>query len=620
MNPGVWHADHVIPWSKGGKTVISNAQALCVPCNVSKSDKMNPLHYVPAGEQLRTWQIEFIDRFIAWSKEQLALPLKERKSFVLNAFPGSGKTWAQLIVTKCLIEEKFIQKVAVCVPSDKLRTDFAQEARTFGLNLYVCKQKVLCDLDEYDGLVLTYAQLRNPQTSTYLEYFCSTNKVLVSADEMHHLSKNRSWGTSFQESFQKAELKLKTSGTAFRSDGAPIPGVRYLNKSIDLSAPHAYSYGYGISKWNPSQSALSDGVVRDVVFHPWDGEVRFVVKSDDGEREYCHKLSDNLDEIYKDELPSNEIAKLKSLRRQFCIECGTERHPNGTNYVREQIKAAHLQLSEIRSTLHPHAGGLIVCQDRKHADAVALVVREITGTQPVVVHGDSINYKKKLEAFQLQRTPSREPWLIAVKMVTEGVDIKHLRVCVYLTTETAPLFWTQVLGRILRVERGIPFDSQTAHFYQYDDGVDNTKDGEEENVRLRYFAQSLLEEKEFTIKEEKEKKEPHDNDGEENRGCVICRNPWSLFYTGGECPGPGKYPCPKKAPPEVINLGATGECNEQIYNGDRYELKELELFKPLEVRWNKPAVACKYLIDSMLERLRDVNYLVLQQDFHNNDQ
>lgn len=34
------HADHIIPWSKGGKTELSNGQMLCSSCNLHKSDKM----------------------------------------------------------------------------------------------------------------------------------------------------------------------------------------------------------------------------------------------------------------------------------------------------------------------------------------------------------------------------------------------------------------------------------------------------------------------------------------------------------------------------------------------------------------------------------------------------
>ncbi len=35
-----WHADHIVPWIKGGKTIIANAQALCIKCNLSKKDSM----------------------------------------------------------------------------------------------------------------------------------------------------------------------------------------------------------------------------------------------------------------------------------------------------------------------------------------------------------------------------------------------------------------------------------------------------------------------------------------------------------------------------------------------------------------------------------------------------
>jgi hypothetical protein len=37
-NGGKLHVDHIIPWSKGGETVLTNLQILCEQCNIGKSD------------------------------------------------------------------------------------------------------------------------------------------------------------------------------------------------------------------------------------------------------------------------------------------------------------------------------------------------------------------------------------------------------------------------------------------------------------------------------------------------------------------------------------------------------------------------------------------------------
>jgi hypothetical protein len=39
LSPGVeLHVDHIVPWSKGGETVIKNLQTLCSVCNLGKSN------------------------------------------------------------------------------------------------------------------------------------------------------------------------------------------------------------------------------------------------------------------------------------------------------------------------------------------------------------------------------------------------------------------------------------------------------------------------------------------------------------------------------------------------------------------------------------------------------
>jgi hypothetical protein len=58
----------------------------------------------------------------------------------------------------------------------------------------------------------------------------------------------------------------------------------------------------------------------------------------------------------------------------------------------------------------------------------------------------------KLAAF----THDRAPWIVAVNMVSEGVDIPRLRVGVYATAAKTPLVFRQIVGRFVRTLPGRP--------------------------------------------------------------------------------------------------------------------------------------------------------------------
>jgi superfamily II DNA/RNA helicase len=55
----------------------------------------------------------------------------------------------------------------------------------------------------------------------------------------------------------------------------------------------------------------------------------------------------------------------------------------------------------------------------------------------------------RIEAF----TAGTQRWMVAVRMVSEGVDIPRLAVGVYATSASTPLFFAQAIGRFVRARR-----------------------------------------------------------------------------------------------------------------------------------------------------------------------
>jgi len=183
-----------------------------------------------------------------------------------------------------------------------------------------------------------------------------------------------------------------------------------------------YRYSYG--------EALRDGVCRPVLFEHVGGTATFQVP--DGT---IHTVS-----------PDDDLnAQGESYRLRTLLD------PKG-GHLREMIEVADARLARLRAT---GDAGLIVCMDIDHADTVAEVLTERTGSRPVVVcsrlnNPDDPEPAAALEAF----TDGSGPWIVAVKMVSEGVDIRRLRVLVYATNVLAELSFRQIVGRIVRNDPG----------------------------------------------------------------------------------------------------------------------------------------------------------------------
>jgi hypothetical protein len=112
------------------------------------------------------------------------------------------------------------------------------------------------------------------------------------------------------------------------------------------------------------------------------------------------------------------------------------------------LRAADRRLTEVRRHV-PDAGGLVIASDQRQARAYARALSSITGEPPTTVLSDDPGASRRIEAF----SGSEDRWMVAVRMVSEGVDVPRLAVGVYATATSTPLFFAQAVGRFVRSRR-----------------------------------------------------------------------------------------------------------------------------------------------------------------------
>jgi hypothetical protein len=91
----------------------------------------------------------------------------------------------------------------------------------------------------------------------------------------------------------------------------------------------------------------------------------------------------------------------------------------------------------------------VIASDHEGARAYAALLRRVTGARPVVVLSDDKTASRKIAAF----ATSEDRWMVAVRMVSEGVDIPRLAVGVFATSVSTALFFAQAVGRFVRVRQ-----------------------------------------------------------------------------------------------------------------------------------------------------------------------
>jgi superfamily II DNA or RNA helicase len=446
---------------------------------------------------LRAWQERALERMAAW----------QDGPFLLSAAPGAGKTIPSLVFARGLLRAGVVRRVHVLCPTTPLTRQWAEAAGRLGVQLAPDAAELRPPRD-FDGIVATYA--RAASSAGRWAPQCGRD-TLVIADEAHHLGEELAWGEGFARAFAATRRWLLLSGTPFRSDQSPIAGVRYED---GIAVPDV-SYTYA--------DAVRDGICRPVAFIPYDGTLSW-------------QSGDDVIESSFDTVLSGREAS-----RRYRTAISTEL-ADGLPRI---LRAADERLGEVRAGGHPDAGGLVVTADGEHARRVAAVLRDVTGRAPTVVLHTDARAAAKLRAFGR----GRERWLVAVNMVSEGVDIPRLRVGVYASGAKTPLIFRQIVGRFVRTLAGRP--AEHSYLFLPADRLLRAHAAEVE-VELRHVLAPPAEELPVAFDErpERRRSEPTEPDAFVPLDADVAPQ---LALFGGGAPAP--VPPPRPARPPVTFAG-----------------------------------------------------------------
>ena len=398
-------------------------------------------------------------RLRRWQRAALeAFGDRRGDDFLAVATPGAGKTTFALAAARQHLGEHPRRRLIVVAPTQHLKTQWADAAEALDLHLEpswsASDGRLPADVH---GMVTTYQQV----AASAAALAPLARDAFVVLDEAHHSGEERAWGDGVREAFAGAAVRLSLSGTPFRSDTRAIPFVRYDDDGL---AQADVEYGYG--------DALRDGgVVRPVRFPRTDGEMEWVAA--DGTYASA-SFQDALD----------PVASSQRLRTALSVD---------GEWLPDVLARAHERLVDVRRS-HPAAGGMVIAIDQDHARGIAMLLRRRVGVDAEVVVSEDAGASERIGSF----AQGTRPWIVAVRMLSEGVDIPRLRVGVFATTTTTELFFRQAVGRLVRWTRGL--GPQPSHMFIPDD------------PRLRAHAFAIAEQRRHSLRRDAEGRPVEDED------------------------------------------------------------------------------------------------------------
>lgn len=379
---------------------------------------------------LRAWQSEATAKALRYLVEDRA-----DRHFLINAAPGAGKTICASVIAKRLLELGEIERVIVIAPRSEVVKQWGDEYK-FVTGRHMTKVTG-ADGDVSDfglDLCATWAAIQSLQDA--FQAVCKQSKTLVICDEHHHAAVEAAWGSKAGDAFADAKFVLVLTGTPIRSDGKETVWFAFDDAGkIDHPEAGTFTLGYG--------EAVELNYCRPITFHRHEG--RFSVKLSEGED---ISVSGTQEPEFDPSL--KRVKGLQQALDYYRLVCTPKYLPDGTtpdvvSYQGSMLEWGISKLDDLRETI-PQAGGLVIAPSIGVAEYMAELLEVLDGEKPIVVHSQMANAESRIAAFK----NSNRRWLVSVAMISEGVDIKRLRLLIYLPNAKTELSFRQAMGRVVR--------------------------------------------------------------------------------------------------------------------------------------------------------------------------
>lgn len=359
---------------------------------------------------------------------------------LIAACPGAGKTLFTASLIRELLLEGEINLAIILAPTTNIQLLWVDELNAIGVkataeasnaNLRWRKEEGVSMTEDNQALVLTYAQLAR-DSELIAEMARRSGRALVVGDEIHHADDDETFGDAVQNLADACARTLALSGTPFNSTGGALALCEHemdvdpeTGKPIRRTlATHTYNYG----------EAIVDGVCRPVEFVKVYGR---------GEATYRLISSANA-ETFK------RITDLAKQRKADRISILLD--PEG-EFMEECARQAVRSLAELHLAGDKKAGMLVVAKNKEHGSQMAKLLGRIceAENQPFLIqeiYNDTPKAHKRIEDLSADSTDI----IVSVRMISEGVDIKRLRVGLFATDWMTRIFFIQFIGRFVRYE------------------------------------------------------------------------------------------------------------------------------------------------------------------------